>query len=156
MTRTLTAALALTAALSLPTALRAADDEAMALAQKILDEGAAKFNARDAAAMAATYADNAEVAVITRDSESGSLKFDVRYGKTAIEQLYRDLFKTEEQIQARNTVVHARLLSPDVLVIEGNFQPLAGGQKFPFVQIRHQQNGRWLMDRLDLFAFEVK
>ena len=58
-------AVALTLGLSL--AARAEDQDAKPLAQGILEKGAALFDKRDAAAMAATYTEDAQLEWIEKD-----------------------------------------------------------------------------------------
>jgi hypothetical protein len=86
------AALAVALILSLPLAAPALEDDAKTVAQGILDKGAALFDKRDAAAMAATYTEDAQLEWIEKDSASGGIKIDARKGREEIEAVYRDLF----------------------------------------------------------------
>ena len=145
-------AVALTLGLSL--AARAEDQDAKTLAQSILDKGAASFDKHDAAAMAATYTEDAQLEWIEKDSASGAIKIDTKKGREEIEALYRDLFKdSKEATTSKNTVEYARFVGSELLVIEGEFQPnVANEGKFHFIQIRLKQGDKWLMRSLQLFV----
>src|SRR4051794_6951205 len=67
--------------------------DAKGLAQDILTKGAALFDSRDAAAMSATYAENAEVTAYSKDNATGTLKVDTGRGRADIQKFYADLFK---------------------------------------------------------------
>ncbi len=112
---------------------RAEDKDAKTLAQEILDKGAALFDKRDAAAMAATYTEDAQLEWIEKDSAAGGIKIDVKKGREEIETVYRDLFKdAKEATTSKNTVEYARFVGSELLVIEGDFQPnVASEGKLP-------------------------
>src|SRR5947209_16148583 len=57
--------------LALPFSARADDKDAKKLAQQTLDKGASLFDARDAAALAATYTEDAQVHWIDKDNSTG-------------------------------------------------------------------------------------
>lgn len=135
-------------------AARAEDQDAKTLAQSILDKGAASFDKHDAAAMAATYTEDAQLEWIEKDSASGAIKIDTKKGREEIEALYRDLFKdSKEATTSKNTVEYARFVGSELLVIEGEFQPnVANEGKFHFIQIRLKQGDKWLMRSLQLFV----
>ena len=124
------------------------------LAQDILDKGAALFDKRDAAAMAATYTEDAQLEWIEKDSAAGGIKIDVKKGREEIEAVYRDLFKdAKEATTSKNTVEYAQFVSSGLMVIEGDFQPnVASDGKFHFVQMRLKQGDKWLMRSLQLFV----
>jgi ketosteroid isomerase-like protein len=133
-------------------------DEAMKLAKKLTDEGAATFSKADAKAMAAYYTENAIVFMQNKNDEGHSVKeYD---GRTEIERLYADLFKEEHgTIQAKNNVEYAKLLAPDTLVIAGTFEPnqLADKpMKVPFYQVRLKQGEKWLIHSLRIFVLPDK
>jgi hypothetical protein len=138
----------------LPVAAQAEEDDAKTVAQGILDKGAALFDKRDAAAMAATYTEDAQLEWIEKDSASGGIKIDVKKGRDEIEGVYRDLFKdSKEATTSKNIVEYARFVSSGLLVVEGDFQPnVANDGKFHFVQIRLKQGDKWLMRSLQLFV----
>src|SRR5262245_6234841 len=95
-------------ALLSPTVALAADTDAKQLAQAILTQGAALFDTRDAAAMAATYTEDAEVSVVTKDKDTGTYKAQVTRGRSAIERGYRDIFKDRKAgTRSRNVVEYA-------------------------------------------------
>jgi ketosteroid isomerase-like protein len=120
------------------------DDDAKAktLAQEILDRGAALFDTRDAAAMAATYVDDAEIIVIKRATDSNRVVLEITRGRTDIEKAYAGIFKDRQpEHKCRNTVETARFLGPNLLLIHGRFaldrEQSDIGQ---FVQIRAREN----------------
>ena len=64
----------LSLALLLPTAAPADDTDAKKLAQDILTKGAALFDKREAAAMAATYMEDADGIVVIKDNDTGTIR----------------------------------------------------------------------------------
>lgn len=138
--------------LALPLAAFGDEAEAKKLAQEILDKGSALFDQRDAAAMVATYADDAQIVWIEKDNSTSEYKTNAKKGLAEIEAVYRDLFKDKnEKTTSKNTVEFARLVAPDLLVIEGLFQPNVANQgKYPFVQVRVKQGDKWLIKSLQL------
>lgn len=132
-------------------------DEAMKLATKLTEEGAATFSKADARAMAAYYTEDAIVFMQSKSDDGHSVKeYD---GRAEIERLYADLFKEPGTIQAKNTVEYARLLAPDLLVIAGTFEPnqlAAKPMKVPFYQVRVKQGDKWLIHSLRVFVVPEK
>ena len=132
-------------------------DEAMKLATKMTEEGAATFSKADAKAMAAYYTEDAIVFLQSKSDDGHSVKeYD---GKAEIERLYADLFKEPKTIRAKNTVEYARLLAPDLLVIAGTFEPnqlAAKPMKVPFYQVRVKQGEKWLIHSLRVFVLPEK
>lgn len=130
------------------------DDDARAstLARDLLDRGAALFDKRDAAAMAATYAETAEIILIKRDSDSDRIVIEARHGRTAIERAYADLFKDRlPEHRSRNTVEAARFLGRDLLLIQGRFaMNREQGDSVQFVQIRAREDGEWKVATMQL------
>jgi hypothetical protein len=145
-------AAALTLCLSL--SARAEDTDAKTLAQDVLDKGAALFDKRDAAAMAATYTEDAQLEWVEKDSATGGIKIESKKGREEIETLYRDFFKDQkEATTSKNTVEFARFITPELMVIEGFFQPnVANDAKFHFVQLRQKKDDKWMMRSLMLFV----
>jgi ketosteroid isomerase-like protein len=132
-------------------------DEAMALAAKITEQGAATFDKLDAKAMAAYYIEDAEIALVTKDDTG--LKVQNYIGRDRIEDFYADLFKKPETIKSRNTVEYAKLLAPDVLVIAGTFDTntlKADSIKVPFYQTRVKEGDKWLMSSVRLYYLPKK
>jgi uncharacterized protein (TIGR02246 family) len=129
------------------------DEEAMKLAKKLTEEGAATFNTANAKAMTAYYTEDGKVFLQSRDQNGVSVKeYD---GRDEIERLYVDLFKDPSAIQAKNTVEYARLLAPDLLVIAGVFEPnmaAADPLKLPFYQVRVKRADKWLIHNLRVFV----
>jgi hypothetical protein len=146
---------ALVIMLVLPMAVRADDKDAKAAAQALLDKGAALFDTRDAAAMAATYTEDAQILWFDKDSSTGEIKLSLKKERAEIEALYHDLFKdAKEKTTSKNTVEFARLITPDLMVIHGVFQPnVDKPDKFPFVQTRVKVGDKWLMKVLELYVF---
>jgi ketosteroid isomerase-like protein len=132
-------------------------DEAMTLARKLTEEGAATYSKGDAKAMAAYYTQNAIVFLQGKNDDGHSVKeYD---GRTEIEGLYADLFKDHKTMQSRNTVEYARLLAPDLLVIAGTFEPdqlAEKPMKVPFYQVRIKQGDKWLIHSLRVFVLPEK
>jgi len=145
--------LVLALVLALPFSAKAQDKDAKTLAQEILDKGAALFDTHDATAMAATYTEDAEIQSIAKDNSTGEIKVEVKKGRSEIESLYRDVFKdVKEKTTSKNTVEFARFVAPDVMIIQGIFQPkVADKGKFPFVQLRVKQGDKWVMKNLQFF-----
>jgi ketosteroid isomerase-like protein len=143
-------------ALLLPTAAQASDADAKKLAQDILTKGAALFDTRDAAAMAATYTEDAEAILVTKDTETESYKSDVTRGRAEIERGYQDIFKDREPgTTSRNGVEYAHFVGPDLLIIHGAFTlDINDAHPIPFVQVRTKQAGKWLIMNLQLFVVQ--
>ncbi len=138
----------------LPITVRAEEKDAKTLAQAILDKGSALFDTRDAAAMAATYTEDAQLLWIDKDGSTGEIKISVKKDRAEIESLYRDLFKdAKEKTTSKNTVEFARFVGAELMVIQGVFQPNVDKQdKFSFVQMRVKQGDKWLMKTLQLYV----
>jgi ketosteroid isomerase-like protein len=143
----------LSAALLLPVAALADDPDPKRLAQDLLDKGAALFDARDAAKLAATYTEDAELCVVGKDQESGIYRTQSTRGRQAIERAYQTLFKDGRgETKSRNQVEFAHLVEPDLLLIHGHFQPDTNREdKVPFVQLRTKRDDKWLLMGLQLF-----
>ena len=140
----------------LPVTLLAQDKDAKTVAQDVLDKGSALFDTRDAAAMAATYTEDAQLLWIDKDNSTGEIKVTVKKDRSEIESLYRDLFKdATEKTTSKNMVEFARFVAPDLMVIQGVFQPdIDKPAKFPFVQMRVKQGDNWLIKNLQFYVFE--
>jgi len=133
------------------------DDEAMALAAKLTEEGAATFDTYNAKAMADYYLDDAEITLTTR--AEGGLKVETFKGKAEIEKAYADVFKKPETIKSRNTVEYAKFLVPDILVIAGTFDLNTlkpDSPKIPFYQVRVKKGEKWLMSSLRIYFVPQK
>jgi hypothetical protein len=142
----------------LPTAAPAADQNAKQLAQAILTKGAALFDTRDAAAMAATYAEIAEVTAYSKDNDTGALKTGTERGRADIQKAYADLFKNRSpSTHCRNVVEDAHFVGSDLLVIRGTFVlDVADEHPIPFIQVRTKQGDKWLILNLQLFGVSEK
>jgi hypothetical protein len=139
-----------------PVTVMSQEKDAKTVAQDVLDKGSALFDTQDAAAMAATYTEDAQLLWIDKDGSTGEIKVSVKKDRSEIETLYRDLFKDgAEKTTSKNTVEFARFVAPDLMVIQGVFQPnIAKPAKFPFVQMRVKQGDKWLMKNLQFYAIE--
>ena len=155
--RFLFAALAAAATLSLaPPPASARPDEAAdrAAAAKALNAGAALFDAKDAKGLAATYADDGVLKVVTREKDSGDLKVETKRGRAEIEEAYREFLKGDQTYHAKNTIEHVRKIGSDVLLIAGLFTPddqAAEPMKFAFVQVRKKVGDAWKIMDLQVF-----
>jgi ketosteroid isomerase-like protein len=136
---------------ALPTLSLAADDDAKTVAQAFLDKGAGLFSDKDAPSLAKTYTDDAELAVVMKGSSE--TKQEVKRGPAEIENYYRELFKTNDPIRAKNTIEYARYIDPELLMVAGVFEIRHGDTdlKLPFVQIRQKQGDSWKIHRLRVF-----
>jgi hypothetical protein len=136
------------------------DRDAKALAQDILTKGAALFDTRDAAAMAATYAEGAEVLVASRDQDTGRIKVQTYHGRADIQKGYADLFEDRSpSARSRNVVEAAHFLGPDLLAIHGTFTldtRDSNAEGIPFIQVRVKQGDAWRILTLELFAVSEK
>jgi hypothetical protein len=132
--------------------------DAKSLAQDILTKGAALFDSRHAAAMAATYAENAEIAAYSKDNDTGALKIGTTRGRAGIEKAYADLFKNRSpSTRCRNVVEDAHFVGSDLLVIRGTFLlDVANEHAIPFIQVRTKQGDKWLILNLQLFGVSEK
>jgi hypothetical protein len=127
-------------------------DEAMTLAKKLTEEGAATFDKYNAKAMADYYLEDAEITLVTR-GDSG-LKVDTHKGKPEIESFYADLFKKPETIKSKNIVEYAKFLAPDILVIAGTFETNTlkpDSPKIPFYQVRLKTGDKWLLSSVRIY-----
>jgi hypothetical protein len=134
-----------------------AADEAMKLAKKLTDEGAATFSKADAKAMVAYYSEDAKVFFNAR--EDNEIRVKVYDGRAEIENFYADLFKDPSKVRGKNTVEYAKMLASDVLVIAGTFVPNedeADPIKVPFYQVRIKQGDKWLINSLRIFFVPEK
>jgi hypothetical protein len=140
--------------LAAPAAAFGQDDNtrATSLAKELLERGAALFDKRDAAAMAATYLDAAEIIVLKHDSESNRMVVEAKHGRAEIEQAYAEIFKDRlPEHRCRNTVEAARFLSPDVLIIRGRFAlNREQGDALQFVQVRARDGDQWKIATMQL------
>ena len=132
--------------------------DAKSLAQDILTRGAALFDSRDAAAMAATYAENAEITAYSKDNTTRALKTETGRGRANIHKLYADLFKNRSSsTRCRNVVEDAHFVGPDLLVIRGRFVlDVADEHPIPFIQVRTKKGDNWLILNLQLFGVSEK
>jgi ketosteroid isomerase-like protein len=145
-------------ALLMTAAAPADDTDAKKLAQDILTKGAALFDARDAAAMAATYMEDAEAVLVIKDKDTGMYKTQVSRGRSAIERGYQNIFKDRKQgTKARNVVEYAHFVGTDLLIIHGAFAPdVSEGVSFPFVQVRTKHGDKWMILSLQVFVVDEK
>jgi ketosteroid isomerase-like protein len=129
------------------------NDDALKVAKKLTEEGAATFSTSNAKAMAAYYVEDARL--FLQSKEENEISEKEYTGRDEIEKFYADLFKDPKTIQAKNTVEYAKLLAPDVLVIAGTFVPNEAADKplkVPFYQVRVKRGDKWLIHRLRIFV----
>lgn len=132
------------------------DDDARARteAQALLDKGAALFDSRNAAAMAATYVADGSIVVIKRqhNASRGDVELQSIRGRTEIEKGYKDLFKERApEYRSRNTVDFARFLGPNLLLIQGRFALNRDqGDSIQFVQVRARVGSDWKIVSMQL------
>jgi len=128
------------------------DKDAKATAQDLLTKGAALFDTHDAAAMAETYIETAKLTWVEKDKDSGNFKVEVKDGRREIESLYRTLWKDNtDRTTSRNTVEYAKFVTPELLVIVGEFEPIVDRGKYSFVQERVKVGEKWLIQSLRLY-----
>jgi RNA polymerase sigma factor (sigma-70 family) len=143
--------LTLASAVAPPEAVPASNaSEAEQIANRILKVGSDLFDAKNAAALAATYTEEGQIHIISKP-EDQPYKDDIKRGRGEIEQFYNDLFKDAGPIDSENTLEFARLIAPDLLVIHGRFRPNTGQSELPFVQMRVKQGPDWQLKELWLF-----
>ncbi|MDB5349145.1 MAG: hypothetical protein JWN86_392 [Planctomycetota bacterium] len=140
--------------LALPSIVAADDQDAKTVAQDVLKKGAALYDDQDAMSLSATYTDDARLSWVERDKSTGKFKIDVKEGRSEIDKLYRDLFKDgKAKTTSRNTVEFAKFVAPDLLIIQGYFEPnINENGKYPFVQERVKQGDKWLIQSLRLYV----
>ena len=105
--------------------------------------------------MAATYTEDAQGTIFSKDDATGQIKAEVTPGRDAIRKGYEDLFKTRDPgAVSRNTVDFARFVGNDMLIIQGSFlvDTRDTGAWIPFVQIRTKRGDKWLILSLQLFV----
>ena len=156
MLRTMTLSLAI--ALTCPLFVRAAepkDEEAKAIAVKVTTAGAILFDAKDAAALAATFTEEARLEATFKSKDESSSKTEVKQGRTQIEAYYRELFKTDSTFHAKNTIEYAREITPNLILFAGTFvldSQAAESLKIHFVQVRSKQGEEWRVVSMQVFV----
>jgi len=119
------------------------------IAERILTTGSELFDAKQAKALAATYAVGGEIHLfdVKEQRESDTpIK-----GRADIEDFYLKMFEDAPTIHSQNTVEFARFVAPDILIIHGRFRPNVGEKELPFIQLRVKQRDEWLLSKLWLF-----
>jgi hypothetical protein len=151
-------ALALALALPLAPALapRAAlADEATDAAHSFLEPGAAAFEKKNAAELAAQFLDDGQLSVLIKDPNQGTVEAQSFTGRSEIEAQYRKLFENDDPFYAKNEVNYARLAAPDLLLVAGTFHLAVGnGQplKLPFLQVREKRGDAWKVRSMQVFV----
>lgn len=132
----------------------APQQDAKQVAQDILTKGATLFDTRDAAAMAATYIDDAEISLVTGGSGMGDYSVQDIRGRAAIEQFYLKYFKDRKTgTKSKNTVEFAHYVGPDLLIIHGTFTlDIRKSAPISFVQVRAKRDDQWFIMSLQLFV----
>ena len=131
--------------------VRAQDDAARRLAEKLTADGATAFANRQVDTLMSTYESTAHITAYLRDNEGG-IKEQSYNSYETIRALYNDLFKDEGPIEAHNTVDYAKFIGADLLLISGTFEVTKDGktQQLPFTQLRHKVGENWRILHLDL------
>ncbi len=153
--RILTLSLAIAASLVLIQPASADDAEAKAIAVKVTTAGAALFDAKDAATLAATYVEDAKIEVILKEGSSTAYKSELKQGRAEIEAYYKDLFKGDATFHAKNIVEFAQLIRPDLILFTGYFVPdnqANEPMRIPFVQVRVKDGETWKILSLKVFV----
>lgn len=119
------------------------------LADRILDEGSKRFNAKDSAGLAASYSEAGTIRIMGRDGQEQ--REEIKQGRAEVESFYRDFFRGVGSIESENTVDFARFATPELLIIHGRFRPDRGAHQMPFVQLRQKHDDQWLINTLWLF-----
>ena len=142
------------ATLTIALLLAAPADDPKALAQDLLNRGAALFDRHDPAVMADTYVEDAEITIYIRDRNTGAIKTETRRGRSSIQEGYVDVFKNATpEMKSRNVVTSAERLEPGLLVIHGVFTPdKAKPDSVSFVQVRIKDGDAWRILNLQLFT----
>ena len=134
-------------------------DDATPVAQQILDRGARMIAEKDDKGLAASYTKDAELVIVSKIGAKSST--DVKQGRAAIEEFYRDafaggqkeVFRDVDELKPKNTVEYARYLDAEMMLICGLFEPHTDkGPKFRFVQVRVREHDQWLISSLRIFA----
>ena len=126
-----------------------AKSEAETIAESFLKAGADLFNARNAAALAETYTADGTIRLVSH--RDGVYREDLKQGRAEVETFYAECFKTDRQIDPKNTVEFVRQIRPDLIVVNGRFRVISGEPELPFVQLRTKQGDKWLLSQLWLF-----
>ena len=156
MFRTMTLSLAI--ALTCPLFVRAAepkDEEAKAIAVKVTTAGATLFDAKDAAALAATFTEEARLEVTFKTKDESTSKVEVKQGRTQIEAYYREFFKNDGTFHAKSTIEYAREISPDLILFAGTFvidSQAPESFKIHFVQVRSKHGEDWRVVSMQVFV----
>lgn len=134
------------------------DAQALEVGRGILERGAGLFDKRDAAAMAATYLETAQIILVKRDSDTDKHVLEIRTGRGEIEKTYVEIFKDRlPEHRARNTLEGARFASPTVLVLWGRFAlDVNQGDIVQFVQTRVREGDDWKVATMQLLELPPK
>src|SRR5262249_42005020 len=92
-----------------------ADPAAMRLAEQLLTVGSDLFDAKQAHALAATFAEDGEIQMI--DLDTGKFNVSETKGRADVESFYQSAFKDATTIDSENRVDFARFVLPHLLVI---------------------------------------
>ncbi len=138
--------------LLIPATATAQDGDAVTLARDILARGVTLFDKRDAAAMAATYVETAELILIKRDTDPDRIVVENASGRDAIQKAYAKIFADRlPEHRSRNTVETAQFLGRDLLLIKGRFaMNREQGDSVEFVQIRARVGAEWKVATMQL------
>ena len=124
--------------------------EAEKIAKDILHIDIELYSAKDSFALGNIYAAE-DIKVHLFGRRGGKLREEIHSGRADVEAYYRGVFEGAGAIRPKNTLEHAELVAPDLLVIQGRFSPNTGVGPWPFVQLRAKQGKDWLLRELWLF-----
>jgi ketosteroid isomerase-like protein len=121
------------------------------LAKSLTAQLVAAFNAHDTKALDALYAEDADVAYVTGEKVS-DVEFVRLKGKREIDTGYKYFLECAggENIQIKVTLNHARLITPELLETDSNYEVrglpgMAGPLKGSAILLRRKQADRWLI-----------
>ena len=90
-----------------------------------------------------------------KSKDESSSKTEVKQGRTQIEAYYRELFKTDGTLHAKNTIEYAREISPNLILFAGTFvldSQAAEPLKIHFVQVRSKQGEEWRVVSMQVYV----
>jgi hypothetical protein len=130
-------------------------EEAMRLAESLMEEVGRMFRERNARGLSEGYAERGKLYRLTINPASGRMQEDVRTGRTEVFKVYQDFFNLgPEPISLGHKVEYARLEGPDLLVFAGTLDIRRGddARHAAFVQLRVKHDDRWLIQTQQLIS----
>lgn len=147
MKRVATVAILALATLSNFTAARAAD-ETKAMAQTMADDAVKAFNAQDAQGFAARYATDVDGVTLALNATTRKFEFAHVEGRKQVQDAIAVCFQVYPKAKLKKKVEFARLITPDVLVVDETFElsgfpPEAGPSTGATTIIYKKSGNRW-------------